>query len=88
VNNKKLFRTQQGFVSLTPINDRFYQIHSLGMSPGTLVVSLKTEKGEVLKTQVVKSDFELFNLQNIPSGSYTLSVSANGKENSQMILIP
>jgi beta-glucanase (GH16 family) len=88
VNNKKLFRTQQGFVSLTPVNERFYQIHSLGMESGSLVVILKSEKGEVLKTQTVKSDFELFNMQNIPSGNYILSVVSNGKECNQLISLP
>jgi len=85
VNDKKVFQTQNGFVSLIPTNNRFYQIHALGMPAGTVKISMRNEKNELLKTQTVRSDYEMFNMQEFPAGTYKIEIEVGSKKNSTTI---
>jgi beta-glucanase (GH16 family) len=85
LNDKKVLQTQNGFVSLIPTKNRFYQIHALGMTAGTVKISLRNEQNELLKTQTVRSDYEMFSMQEIPSGIYKIEIEVGKKKNSTSI---
>ena len=75
---KELVQSEQGFISLMPVNDEEFQLHFNGIENSNVKVEIISDRKELVKSFDVKGKYHFFSTNDLQPGGYKLVIS-NGE---------
>jgi hypothetical protein len=75
---KDLVQSEQGFISLMPVNDEEFQLHFNGIENSNVKVEIISDRKELVKSFDVKGKYHFFSTNDLQQGGYKLVIS-NGE---------
>ena len=75
---KELVQSEQGFISLMPVNEEDFQLHFNGIANSNVKVEIISDRKELVKSFDIKGKYHFFSTNDLPSGGYKLVIS-NGQ---------
>jgi hypothetical protein len=75
---KDLVKSEQGFISLMPVNEEDFQLHFNGIANSNVKVEIISDRKELVKSFDIKGKYHFFSTNDLPSGGYKLVIS-NGQ---------
>ena len=75
---KELVQSEQGFISLMPVNDEDFQLHFNGITNSNVKVEILNDRKELVKSFDTKGKYDFFSMNDLSPGGYKLVIS-NGQ---------